>query len=186
MSDPPTTFNDDLVHFILSGSMLTSMYPLIFLYQAYNQLTPIEKELSPISFQTLVLLYPIAFGILCAISYRVLFFIPRKFPLDASSWDAYYFRFIFSGALAGLLISLFLDKVWDIHTQWLKIENTSATHLLVFFFHLAIFYSVGAWCRVQVLYGPKPKSSSSSSYMNTKPSQPQGQTKFPPGIQTNN
>lgn len=156
--------NDAIVHFTLGTSPLLFLVPYFMIGNAYSQLTEDEKEDSMISFTTLVIGLPIVFGLVFALVYNYLGFIPRKQSKQL------YLRFVFSGALAALLVSLLLHYVFHIQDDWMQVENTAMFHGAVFIGYLVYFYTVGQWIRYQVLYGPPSSSSSSSSSGKSKSS----------------
>lgn len=155
--------NDAIVHFVLGSSPVITIFPFVMLYTAYNNLTPDERENSRISLSTLCITLPFMYGIIFAMLYNVLSIIPRK------TKDTYT-RFVVCGALTALIISLILHYVFQIHTDWLKLENPTIYHIGIFVFYLAVFFTIGQWVRAQVLYGPTSPSSSSSSSSPSSPS----------------
>ena len=158
------TFNDDLVHFTLSSSFFVVMFPLLYLYQAYSNLTETEKKNSKLSFETLALFYPFVFGLIFAIVARIFqFFIPHKI-------NEVYVRYILAGGVSALIISLVLDKIFNIHSDWLRLEDTNLAHLISFVFYILLYTFFWVWFRSQILYGPSsstpPKTVSSLPPLN--------------------
>jgi hypothetical protein len=152
--------NDDVVHFVLGSSIFVSIFPLIVLYTGYNNLTQAQKDESPISFEILAIALPIVYGILTAISYKLLSLVPRKIQ------DSIYLRYVIAGTVPSIIINFGLQYL-GIHRDWLQMENPSLSYILVPLFYFIYFFTFGQWIRSQLLYGPsepsKSKSSSSSS-----------------------
>jgi nitrate/nitrite transporter NarK len=171
--------NDEIVHFVIGSSLFITIFPLLYLYTAFDRLTETEKRKSRISFNLLSICLPIAFGLGFAMMYRLLSgVIPRK------TGDIYT-RFIVCGAINALFISLILEHILSIYTDWLKVPNPLLCHLCITLFYLIVFYTLGTWIRAQILYGPQPTSSSSSysSYSQPSPSyQPSSSPSSSPSI----
>lgn len=148
--------NDAIVHFTIGTCPVITIFPFFILYNVHNRMTDEERENCKISFNTLCLGLPIAYGIIFAMVYSCLSVIPRKTKNT-------YTRFVVCGALSSLLISLILHYVFHIHDEWLNIQNPSMAHIGIFIFYLIAFYTIGQWLRSQILYGPSPKAPLSSS-----------------------
>lgn len=140
--------NDAIVHFAIGSCPLITIYPYFILYQSYNRLSEEEKSNVNVSFSTLCITLPILYGILFAVVYHLSSFIPRKVN------NSIYLRFVVTGALSSMLVSIFLDYVFNVHRQCLHIDNTMMYHIIVFVFYLVLYYTIGQWFRAQLLYGP--------------------------------
>lgn len=149
--------NEAVVHFTLSTCPLITIFPFVLLTQAYNNLSEEEKENTKVSLTSLLIGLPILFGILHAILYLGMGFVPRK------TSEGIYLRFIVSGSITALIISLIMHYIFNIYNEWFEIENINMMHIFVFIFYLIYFYTIGQWIRYQVLYGPPLKKKSSSS-----------------------
>ena len=157
--------NDAIVHFVIGSSPIITVFPFFILYNAHNRLSEEDKENCKISFNTLCMVIPFLYGTVFAVLYAALSaIIPRKIK-------NIYSRFIICGALSAMIISLIMDHILHIHTDWLNIENTNMYHVCTFIFYLILYYTVGQWLRSQILYGPTPKSAPSSPSL--KPLAPQ-------------
>lgn len=139
--------NDELMHFTIGSSLFITTYPLVYLYYVYQQLTPEQINACPISFSTMAILFPAASGLLFTVFYRLMNFIPRKHG------DTIYTRFYVTGALSMLAISLLLDYGLNIYKNWLPQLDPKAIHLFVFGFYLVVYFIIGGWMRVQIIYG---------------------------------
>lgn len=167
--------NDDVVHFVLGSSVFVSIFPLMALYSGYHNLTQSQKENSPISFEVLAITLPITYGILTAISYKLLSFVPRKIQ------DSIYLRYVVAGVVPCIIINAGLQYL-GIHTDWVQMDNPVLSYLLVPIFYFMFFYTFGQWLRAQILYGPTPKSSSSSGSSSGGSSAPRSDTVIPTGL----
>lgn len=155
-----TSMNDAIVHFTIGSSPIITIFPFLVLYNAYSNLSEEEKTDSRISFTAIVAFLPIVSGIMLAITYKIL----EKLVTRKTS-QGIYLRFVVSGAISALVISLILDYGLHIYQDWLDMDNnTIMFHATVLIFYLILYYTIGQWLRAQLLYGPqKPSSSSSSS-----------------------
>jgi len=145
--------DEELVHYTIASTLFITLYPYIFIYCGYQNLTPDEKEIYQNQFCLLMFLLPVLFGIIFALSYRCMGFIPRKVK-------DIYIRFIVAGAWTGFLISLILHYIFHVQDRWLKMESPEICHLLTPIFYFILFYTLGVWMRQQILYGPSPTSPS--------------------------
>lgn len=146
--------NDAIVHFVLGSTPIFTTIPLIVLYHGYTKLTDEEKLESKISFGSVAILFPILFGFLFAlIYYMTSSIIPRKVR------DTIYLRYVLSGSIAALCLSLIAHHIFNIYEDWLEIENPLGWHASIFVLYLILFFSLGQWVRQQVLYGPTPTAS---------------------------
>lgn len=159
------SIDEEIVHYVIASSIFITIYPFIFIYTGYQNLTPLEKEEYSKTFTGLVFALPILFGVLFALGYRLLGFVPRKY-------NNIYIRYIVAGATTGFLVSLILHYVFHIQDRWLKMENPEASHLLAPIFYFILFYTFGVWVRAQILYGSAPPSSTSSPSLPKPPSIP--------------
>lgn len=155
------SLNEEVVHFTIASCVILTIFPMIYFTYLYEQLLPTDKERLKFSCSMFNLLFPITYGVVFAIMYRILFFIPRKFPENADSYSATYVRFVISGAVAIVLISVVVDYFYDVYNI-LNIDAINA-HSVLFVYYLFLFYTIGSWLRMQILYGPAPKKSSSGS-----------------------
>lgn len=148
--------NEELVHFVLTSSFFIIIYPLLFLYHAYNHLTDEEKKESKINFEQIAIFLPIVFGVIFAIIYNITSsIIPRKYK-------DIYVRYIASGVITSIIINFIFQYGFGIHDIWLKLENPNITYVLVPLFYFIVFFTIGVWLRQQVLYGPDSGSNSAS------------------------
>lgn len=144
--------NIDIIYFIIGSSPFIVIYPWIYLYNAYSKLRPDEKEHSVISFETLAVLLPIFFGIGVIFFNRILEnIVPRKLEIRNT---AYYPRFIISGTITSLTISLLLHYGFHIQDRWLHMDNPHVSHLIIPLFYFIVFATLGIWLRAHILYGP--------------------------------
>lgn len=174
------SLNEEVVHFTIASCVILTIFPMIYFTYLYEQLLPTQKEQIKFSCSMFNLLFPITYGIVFAIMYRILFFIPRKFPENADSYSATYVRFVFSGAFAILIISFVVDYFYNIYSI-LEMDAINA-HAVLFVYYLFLFYTIGSWLRLQILYGPAPKKTSYSSY----PSSPSISSSFPKPVENSN
>lgn len=149
--------NDAIVHFTLGTCPIITLPPFITLIHAYGNLTVEEKENSFISLPTLLVSLPILVGIFLSIIYSLLGFIPRK------TSDNTYLRFVLSGGLTALFMSLIFHYCFNIYEDWFDVENPNIIHICVFISYILYFYTIGQWIRYQVLYGSPVSTSSSTS-----------------------
>jgi hypothetical protein len=155
--------NDAVVHFVIGSCPLITIFPYFVIANAHNRMSDEEKDDAKISFNTLCCLLPFTYGIVFAMVYSCLGLVPRK-------TKNIYTRFVVSGAITSVIISLLLHYVYHIHDEWLELQNPNFCHILVGLFYLVFFYTVGQWIRSQILYGPtKPSSSIPSNIYNTSP-----------------
>lgn len=148
--------DEELVHYTIASTIFITMYPYIFIYCGYQNLTPDEKVEYQGQYARLMFMLPILFGLIFALSYKCMVFIPRKVK-------NIYIRFITAGAWTGFLISLILHYIFHIQDRWLKMETPEICHLLTPIFYFILFYTLGIWMRQQILYGPAQPSSPPSS-----------------------
>jgi len=144
--------DEELVHYTIASTIFITLYPYIFIYCGYQNLTPEEKELYQTQFTRLMFLLPIMFGMIFALSYKCMGFIPRKVK-------NIYIRFIVAGAWTGFLISLILHYIFHVQDRWLKMESPEICHVLTPIFYFILFYTLGVWMRQQILYGPQATAS---------------------------
>lgn len=156
---------EDIVHFIIGSSILILVYPMLYLYNAYNQLTEEEKLSLRISYSTWMLIFPLMSGFIFACMYRCLYMVPRKY-------NNFYIRFIISGVVTSLILSLLCHYVFHIQDVWLKLEHPESSHVFVPIFYAIVFMTIGVWLRALILYGPPESSSNSSMFVNTSTSAP--------------
>lgn len=148
--------NDAIVHFIIGASPVVTIFVYIILLHNYYTLTQEEKDEIGSDLVLLFFLLPVLYGIIMAILYICLGSIPRK------TSNGIYLRFIISGALASVVVSLLCHYCSTSYNALMKIEDVAMFHVLVFVFYIVFFYTVGQWLRAQLIYGPTPTKSSSS------------------------
>lgn len=144
--------DEELVHYTIASTLFITLYPFIFIYFGFQNLTPEEKIDQQSKLTLLIFLLPILFGLIFALSYKVMTFIPRKMK-------NIYLRFIIAGAWTGFLISVIMQYVFHVQDRWLKMENPEVCHLFAPVFYFVLFYTLGVWMRQQILYGPVSTSS---------------------------
>jgi hypothetical protein len=162
---------DELLHFTIGSSVFIMIYPLVLLYNAHKHMSQeeIDNTTYGLSLEMIIFGLPIAFGLLFAFLYKFLTIIPRKY-------EEIYVRFILTGVLTAVTLSLILDYVFDVPHQWLHIDNTLGFHLGVMVFYFVVFYVIGVWLRTQIIYGSTadylkaiaPSSGSSSGSSSSK------------------
>jgi hypothetical protein len=158
--------NMQIIHFIIASSPFILIYPYIYLYHSYSQLSEIEKSESVISFEILALLLPLLAGGGFALTYEMLTpIVPRKIKNT-------YFRYIISGIVTSLLISLIFHYGFHIQDKWIKMSTPETSHLLVPLFYTIIFYTLGVWLRSHILYGSSPSNVIAPKMAYSMPSSP--------------
>jgi len=153
---------EDIVHFIIGSSVMILIFPMLYLHGAYNRLSEEERATLHVSYPTLVLILPILSGFIFACTYRCLSMIPRKY-------NNIYIRFITTGIMTSLILSLMFHYVFHIQDKWLKMENPVSCHLFVPLFYAIVFWTIGIWVRALILYGPPEPSSKSITNSSTSP-----------------
>jgi hypothetical protein len=168
--------NDEIIHFIIGSSLFITIYPYFYLLYIYQYIPDKEKSKHVISLSSLLFLLPVMFGLFLAIVYKITEpIIPRK------TNQGIYLRFIVSGSISSLIVSLICHYVFHIQDTWLRMENPESSHIIIPIFYFVVFYTVGVWIRGQILYGPQPTTSSSlvsSTSSSSTPSLPTPSSSF--------
>ena len=168
--------DEDLLHFLIGSSIFITIYPFVYLSYAYNKLSEEEIKHLRVRLEAIFVALPFLFGILFAITYRLITFIPRV------TNGGLYLRFVVAGALTSLFISLIAHYGFNIQTEWLHMENPNASHIVVPVFYFILFYTIGLWIRAMIRYGtakppkPQPKMTSPISKPTNLSLSPQKQT----------
>jgi len=137
--------NDIITIFTMTASPLTSIVPLGLMYKAYSDMTKDARKQLP-AFEVIVGLTPILVGAFHAILYVLLEnVIPRKV-------NSIYVRFVVTGALGALCVSLLYHAWFDIYTTMFAYENLAMVHAVVFVAYLVYFYTIGCWVRWHLQY----------------------------------
>ena len=141
-------YNDYIKLFITSSSIFFTIFPILYLNNAYNQLTDFEKDHLTVSLSSVAILIPIIYGIVFSIIYAN---IKDKIPKSLQ-----YMKFFIIGALGGFIVSLIFIYVFKIPEQWFKISNS-----VYWIGYISIFYGILMYILGPLLFN------SSSSYRNT-------------------
>lgn len=149
--------NDMIVHFVLGSCPVITFIPVAILCSQLHILTPRDRERCIVSPEWIIAVSPLVVGALFAVLYYHAGIVPRKLY-------GQYCRFVLCGAIAStlltVLIRILLGDTFDVlcggSIPW-------AWHGGAFLFYIIYFAMVGQWMRYQVLYGPQPSASTSSS-----------------------
>jgi hypothetical protein len=128
-------YNDYIKLFIASSSIFFTMFPILYLSNAYKQLTDYEKEQLTISFSSAVIFLPILFGIVFSVAYATL---KGRLPKSVKNME-----FFIIGSAGGLIVSLVLIYVLKIPEQWFKETNSAPWVFYISLFYGALLYILG-------------------------------------------
>lgn len=155
--------NDAIVHFIIGSSPVITIFIYTIMLHNYYTLTLEEKQEVESDLVLLLFLIPILYGFSMAMLYICLGVIPRK------TSNSIYLRFIMSGALSSVIVSLLCFYFIPSYSILMRIDDVSMFHVFVFVFYLVLFYTIGQWIRAQLIYGPTPSKTSTHSVSNDIP-----------------
>lgn len=155
--------------FLIGSSVCISIFPLVYLAQAYDTFTEDCKSRLRVSVPMICLAIPILLGVLFAILYPLLrdFGVPRKV-------SGIYVRFSMAGAVAAGIISVILDQVLGLYAvDCLDVESPMLTHAVVAAAYFCIFQVIGVWLykRVACVFDePAPKPTLPAFQLPSTPS----------------
>lgn len=172
--------DDHFVHFVIGSSPFITIYPIIFLYFSYKNLTNVEKDNLKISFETLSVILPVLSGLVFA---SVFYFLEHFVPIIPRKIQNTYFRFIVAGTISSTLISILLHYGLNIQDKWLKMDEPISSHVMISVFYTFIFSTIGVWLRNRVLYGPQDQAKTQSAVSKIhSPSVPTSKP-YPPSLE---
>lgn len=176
--------------FITSSSVFFTMLPILYLNNAYDQLTSLEKQNLRVSLTSLLIMVPLIYGITFASIY---IFLKDKLPLSLHKYI-----FLIVGGLGGFMLSLIFTLL-KIPEQWLSETSLFSFITLTTGFYALLFYISGHILFDDFKHGQphsfvnkhKPVSNipldkpftKPSNKPFTKPSTPTSPSKFPSSIQ---
>jgi hypothetical protein len=127
--------SDYIKIFVITSSIVFTIFPVLYLNNAYKQMTEYERDQLSLSFPSMMILLPILFGVTFTLIYANF---SSMLPLSVQS-----FKFFIIGAVSGAVVAVILNYGFNVSEQWLKRSRSLQSTLYMGVFYGVLLYVIG-------------------------------------------